>query len=260
MTIAPAKRVHVYPDSEVEWQDRQADSHWWHVGRRRILSSLLRHFLSERLHTPAVLLEVGCGVGGFWREIVPFAQPVGLDSSLAAIRRARLRGYPHLLQADVVDLPVRSDSVHGLLALDILEHIEQDGQALREYFRSLRPGGLLFVTVPAHPWMWSDLDERAGHVRRYRRRELQEKIRSAGFFIQKFSYLNSVAFPIAAPVRLAQRALKRWFRFDSSSMEPPGHAGINRLLAACFASEGGWLLRGSLPFGLSLICVARKPN
>lgn len=251
-----------YSDAEVEWQDRHVETHWWHVGRRRIVTRLLQAIGNGNrtgMNRP-VLLEVGCGVGGLWRELAHLAWPIGLDRSAQAIRCAKRRGYSSLIEADVVNLPVRSESVDGLLALDVLEHVPEDRCVLKEYFRCVRPGGWMVLTVPAHPWIWSNLDERAGHLRRYRFWDLSDKIQSAGFSIQKISYFNSLLFPVVAAIRLAQRGLKRWISFDSSSMEPPRFPGVNRLLGSLFGAEAGWLLRGRLPWGMSLFCMARKPG
>lgn len=245
---------------EAERLHRQADSHWWHVGRRRVVARLVHHRWAGGGDPKPLVLEVGCGVGNFWDVLASRTTPIGLDWSFEALRRAQGRGYRQLLRADVLHLPVRTGSVEGLLIFDVLEHVKEDAQVLRECFRCLQPGGTLIVTVPACPWLWSDLDEQVGHVRRYRRQELAHKIRHVGFHIAKLSYFNSVLFPALASVRLIQRILRRWIRFDSSCLEAPRLPGLNRFLAACFGAEAGWLCRGRFPWGASLLCLAQKPQ
>lgn len=89
--------------------------------------------------------------------------------------------------------------------LNVLEHIEDDRQVLRDLRRCLRPGGCLFVFVPACPVLFGPMDRHVGHVRRYRKAELREKLDAAGFSVDSLAYFDSIGFLAA----LAHRMLAR---------------------------------------------------
>src|SRR4029077_3610296 len=131
-------------------------------------------------------LEVGCGTGfvltGVRRQF-PSVQVAGTDIFTEGLAFARQRlPCVELFQMDARRIPFEAEfDVIG--AFDVLEHIEEDEQALGELFRCCRPGGGIVITVPQHRFLWSAADEYAYHKRRYSRRELISKVRMAGFEI-----------------------------------------------------------------------------
>jgi hypothetical protein len=122
----------------------------------------------------------------------------------------------------------------------------------------LRPEGVLLATVPAYPFLWSSHDEALDHRRRYRRAELRERLAAAGFDITLCSHVMASILPVVIAVRLSER----WWRRGGT----PATSGymtlprpLNDLLAR-LVSLGGYLVRFVvLPFGLSIVAVARKP-
>jgi hypothetical protein len=122
----------------------------------------------------------------------------------------------------------------------------------------MTPGGSLVCTVPAHQWLWGPHDEISHHKRRYNRRHLVEVLRQAGFTVDWVSYYNTVLFPAVAGVRLARRVLRR---DPAPSSDLDLRTGpFNGVLLRLFAAEQRVLRRTTLPFGASLVAVARPAD
>jgi SAM-dependent methyltransferase len=239
------------------------DSYWWFVARRELVRELVLRYGPvkdpERPQQPVwLLLDVGCGTGATLKAIDDIGFAVGLDRSLEALQFCRQRGLWRLAQAMGEKLPVRAQSVEVVLALDLLEHIEDDAAAAKEFARVLKPGGVLIVTVPACPELWSEHDEALDHLRRYRARRLRKILTEAGFQIEKLSpIITLLLLPIAA-LRLIQRVLpKKKGTPETAFIIPP--KTINWVLTALLRLERLWLRRFNLPVGVSLVAVARKP-
>jgi hypothetical protein len=118
----------------------------------------------------------------------------------------------------------------------------------------LRPGGRLLARVPAHDWLRGAHDRQVHTRRRYARRELREKIESAGLELQRLTFAGFILFPLAVLKRLTEREAAA--RSDVTLPAPI----LNRALTAALSAEGLWLRRFDLPLGLSLLALARKPN
>ena len=216
------------------------DHHWWFVGRRKLLWSLLRR--EGGVARGARVLDAGCGTG---RNLVEFGG-IGVDPSPDAVAAARARGV-EVVQAPVEALPFADASFDLLLATDVLEHVEDDGAALRELRRVAAPGALLLVTVPAHPWLWSGHDEALHHRRRYRRAELLREVRAAGWEPAVATWWNAALLPAIALVR----SFSRGSRADHNRSAP-------RVLRLPMAVEAWLVGRGvNLPFGVSLALACR---
>jgi SAM-dependent methyltransferase len=153
-------------------------------------------------------------------------------------------------------LPFAAASFDLVTALDVLEHLDRDDLAAREIARVLRPGGLLVATVPALPSLWSEHDEALDHRRRYRPRSFRRLLGEAELEIELLSYTVSVLFPAIFLFRRLQR-LRRSPRDPRTSLVPVPPI-LNRLLIGLLRLEGRLLPHLRLPFGVSLIAVARK--
>jgi SAM-dependent methyltransferase len=236
---------------------RVEGTHFWFVGTRTVVMDLLTAALAGG-RSGARVLDVGCGTGYTLTRLPPWARGVGLDRSSHALGLAASRGLrAQLVQGDMGRLPFAAGSFDAVLALDVLEHLQDDHGAAAEVARVLRPGGVALVTVPAFRFLWSAHDEALSHVRRYRLGEIAEVLRSAGLVVERASYYNFWLFPLIASVRLVQRL--RPDREPTTDVQvPPGP--VNRALTALLGSERHLLKRGSLPVGVSCILVARRPR
>ena len=237
-------------------------SHWWFRGRRRILLAALERAGVRRA---ASILDVGCGAGAnlaFLAERFAGARCRGIDVEREPLRACRGEAGLEVCQADAARLPFASGRFDLVTALDALEHVEDDAAALRECFRVLRPGGALLASVPAFRALWGNVDELGHQHRRYRRRELLERVEAAGFELALDRFYNFLLFAPIAALRLLARALpgRRPLEGEAprSDFDLVSGGPLDALLGAVFASEAR-LLALRAPFGVSLLCVARRP-
>ncbi|MBI2527682.1 MAG: class I SAM-dependent methyltransferase [Candidatus Rokubacteria bacterium] len=227
-------------------------AHWWFLGRQTvILAEMARRLPAGGLR----LAELGCGSGGLLPGLARFGDVVGIEADPALLRAADARGLPVLAGALPDRIPLEAGTLDAACLFDVLEHLDDDGLALERVRALLVPGGSLFVTVPAYPWLWSRHDEILGHRRRYTGRGLRVAVEGAGFKVERLTYFNSL---LAAPIVLARLLHRLTGRQTHDLSRPP--APVNRLLAGCFAFEARLLRWVSSPFGISLLLVARRPR
>jgi len=134
----------------------------------------------------------------------------------------------------------------------VLEHVADEAGALRACRRLLAPGGRLVVTVPAYAWLWSRHDELLGHRRRYTAGSLRAVVEAAGFAVDRVTYFNTLLAPPIMATRIVRAALRR----SRHDLERPAPL-VNRLLARAFGAEATLLRFASLPFGISILLIAR---
>ena len=231
------------------------DWYWWFVARRQAaLAFLLDHAPGER---PLRVLDAGCGTGGMLDLFQSRSdiEAVGADLSPDALGFSRGRGHTRLVGADLTLLPFRTASFDAVTALDVLEHVPDDARALAEICRVLRPGGILVASVPAYQFLWGPHDEALHHQRRYTAPEFCRRVQEAGLMVEKRTYLLSALFPLAAATRIASRNKRE----GSNAGLPMVPGPVNQALIAFQAAELSVARRASLPFGLTVLAVARKP-
>lgn len=226
------------------------ERHWWFRGRLALVRAFLR-----RSARPGLGLDVSSGTGMTLASLAPYVQ-VGADISPLALEFCRARGLTRLARGDLTRLPFADSSFDTVTCLDTLEHVQDDGAALAEIRRVLRPGAVAVITVPAHPWMFSGHDAALHHVRRYRRAELALRVRASGLELETLRSTNVAVFPLVAAVRLMGRG-SREPRSDTGHVPA---APLNALLYAVTALESVVLPYVPSPFGVSLCCVARRPS
>jgi SAM-dependent methyltransferase len=174
---------------------------------------------------------------------------IEIDGAARAIASQRL-GHA-VMDAPLPALTGVEDRAYDLVAiLDVLEHVEEDREALESIARKLRPGGRILIAVPAHPWMWSAHDVVNHHKRRYTRRTLKAVVEAAGLKLDMMSWFNSLLFPLAAAARLAGKVRKKE---DSDDKLPP--APLNALFEEIFGLERYAIGRLPFPPGVSLVAI-----
>jgi SAM-dependent methyltransferase len=235
-------------------------THWWYLARAEILEATLRQYLAAgRDHK---LLDLGCGPGGMRPMLAQFGKLFSTDFTFDALQFCKAQQLDHLVAADAMRLPFDSGKFDAACVFDVIEHLTDDALAARELYRVLRPGGKVFVTVPAFQFLWGRQDIVSHHFRRYTAPILRRLLVSARFELRKLSYFNTLLFPPIAGVRLLYRALglheARPGQVQKSDFAV-SHPGVpNEFLLRIFASEKSLLRRMNLPFGVSLLAVAEK--
>jgi SAM-dependent methyltransferase len=229
------------------------ETHWWHVARRRLIVDLVTRAFPGR--TDLRLLDVGTGTGRVLEELRRFGTAIGLDLDDDALRFCRERDSNHAVKANLLALPFPEDAFDAVVALDVLEHIDDHEAALREMGSALAPGGRLFIFVPAHPWLWSLQDEVSHHARRYTAGTLRRAVLSCGYRIERLSYFNTFLMPAVVLGRWWLKLRQRYEEIaDESALHP---AWSNSILSRIFCAEVPIIRRLDMPTGASLLCVAR---
>ena len=226
--------------------------HWWFSVRRNLLRSILP---SLPLPLDPLVLDIGCGTGSNLKLLrAEGLSVIGLDHSLHALSLAKMNTQHSFINGDLNKLPIHSGSIGLIIAMDILEHLENDRRGIRECFQALKRGGILVLTVPAFKWLWGIQDLVTQHKRRYIKKEVLNLLTLEGFEILKSSYFNFFLF---FPILLARRAthlLRLKIRSENEINSPL----LNSLLKGIFSLEPYLLKYFRFPFGVSILCIARK--
>lgn len=230
------------------------DRHWWYEARRRILASCLKKL---KLPGNAKILEAGCGPGANLKMLAQFGDVWGFEPDEFAINHCRAYSgiSPSHLETGFLPAPIPFDKTFDLIgAFDVIEHVQQDKEALASLYNLTKPGGYALFTVPAFPFLWSQHDIVNHHHRRYVLPQFETLLREAGFEIEMISYYNMLLFPLVAVVRFIKKILNL---HDNPDEALPGPL-INKFLQFVFAAERHFLGRVPLPFGVSIIAVCRR--
>lgn len=226
--------------------------HWWFVARRKLLKSILS---SINVPMNCLTLDIGCGAGSNLKVLVSEGlNAIGLDQSIYALTLVRSKGEFTLLAGDLNRLPIKTKSVGLIIAMDILEHLEDDSKGISESYRALSKGGILILTVPAFKSLWGTQDVVTGHKRRYSKKEITKKLKENGFDILKSSYFNFLLF---FPILFSRRII-HLLGLKIESENKINFPLINFLLKGVFSLEVYLMKYFSFPFGVSIFYIARK--
>ncbi|HEX5193952.1 MAG TPA: class I SAM-dependent methyltransferase [Solirubrobacteraceae bacterium] len=231
------------------------EHHWWYRGRREVIRAEL-----DALPLPplAEVLDAGCGSGRTMQELESYGNVRGIELDEAAAETARSRGHGEVAVGRLERLPYPDQTFDLITSLDVIEHTPDDRATLAELRRVCRPDGWLLVTVPAYQALWSGHDEANHHYRRYSRSMLRRAAAGAGWSLTRITSFNTLLLAPAAAVRLARRRFPARNGAADDLTVPP--RWLNELLERPLRIEAGWLGRGgTLPLGLSLLAVMRRP-
>jgi SAM-dependent methyltransferase len=234
-------------------------TYWWYAAMRRITDSILR----TELEKPGIrILDAGCGTGFNinYYSSSKSRKVFGMDIADAAIHCVQKKGLDTVAQSSVTAIPFQSDCFDLIFSFEVITHVEcaLHDEAFKEMLRVLKPGGSLYLRLPAFMWLWSSHDEVMHAYYRYTRPEIEEKLTRLGYRIEWISYANTFLFPII----LLRRFLKRVGIAGGSDVRPlpRGLRWLDSIFRRTLESEATWFKLGGrrLPFGLSLICHAIK--
>ena len=228
--------------------------HWWFKARRGII----RATISRLLPVPgnAKILEAGCGTGGNLEMLSEFGTVDAFEYDENAREISNLKSGLSVPFGALPDkIPFESEKYDLIGLFDVLEHIEDDCEAIRALGDHLAVDGALLVTVPAFQWLWSKHDVTHHHFRRYTKSSLRSVAKEAGLEVTECGYFNSFLLPLA----VAMRILKRLLRSNAPDDAMPS-AGVNNLLYRIFSSERHIIGKIPMLAGLSVYAVIRKPE
>jgi ubiquinone/menaquinone biosynthesis C-methylase UbiE len=241
-------------DRLLEATARAERDHFWFRGFRRFIDPLVANAAKGRR---IEILDCGCGTGHNLTMLRKYGRAYGIDLTWAGLQYARGGGEKKVVQATVAALPMPDARFDLVTSFDVLYGLPDDVEraALGEMARVLKPGGSIIVNVAALPWLRGNHSVLGGELRRYRRKELTEKLEAAGFRVTRSSYTNFSILPMIAAVR-AQQRLSGHDASDKEISLPP--APVNAALAALLGLEAAALRVVNMPVGSSVVAVARK--
>ena len=232
------------------------EKHWWYLGRRRIIQSLVEKICATLNNGRPRILDVGCGTGANLKMLAKYGEAEGVDISPQAVEFCGERGLDCVKLGAIEQLPYADASFDLVTALDVIEHLDDDRVGLREIRRVLRRDGRVLLFVPAFMFLWGVQDDVSHHRRRYTADEIAERIREAGLTVERITYANLMFF---LPI-LIGRSFMRLTGIKPSSENNINIGMLNGFLGGLLGSEGWWLQRLSFPFGVSIVCVARRDD
>lgn len=250
-----------YPDEGNDQCFAIEDKSFWFQHRNACIVELVKKF-PPRGNGP--IFDVGGGNGFVAKGLMEAGWDMVLvEPGPAGARNAKRRGLDHVVCATTQSAGFKPGSMPAIGVFDVVEHIEDDAGFLRHLYDLLEPGGMLYLTVPARPWAWSDEDVYAGHFRRYTEGSLTAVLRGAGF---KPCFTSGIFSWLLVPVLLF-RALPYLLRGLRHSVPAGGTMRSDHTLPALIAPfanavhcrELKMLSRNRpLTLGSSLICAAQK--
>jgi SAM-dependent methyltransferase len=233
--------------------------HFWFRGLRRFVRPLLSE-ATAGCRNPTVL-DCGSGTGVNLPLLARFGSVSAVDLSAYGVGLARQAGFVRTARATVASLPFRSGTFDLCVSFDVLYCLTEDNEqrAVDEMFRVLKPGGAVIVNVAAMQCLRGDHSVLSEELRRYNRQTLRTLLTRSGFRIERLTYTNTFLFPIVFTERvLERRAGLSTPRRAAEKMRVPS-APLNQCLAGLLAVEGMIHRVLPMPFGSSLLCLARKP-
>lgn len=229
--------------------------HWWYAGRRVLLASLIR---TLQLPQSSQIVDIGCGTGFTLSLLSRYGKVTGVDKAESALAFCRKRGFTHVKKTDGKTLPFKKTAFDLVTCLDILEHIENENELLSEIKRVLKPLGYLIIFVPAFPFLWSDLDIRSQHYRRYDLKKLKSILKSSGFNVAHIGYFNYLFFIPILLVRLWQK-VNFGKKKNSWGLDPViGSNVLNKLLSIFFNFDVWSAPKLHPPFGVSMYAICKN--
>src|SRR5215211_3553404 len=238
------------------------NSHWWFRWRYELITKLVTALKREGTFR---ILDAGCGTGQMTKQLEGIGEAVGMDSAVEAIAYAQSRGVERLVRGSITAPPFAEGSFDCVLALDVIEHVDDDLGILTSLFRVIKPGGHLIITVPAFDALWSEHDEINHHKRRYRARHLKLLIQEAGFDVERLTYCNTALY---LPVLLTRKLKNAWRTMSErrSAEQRPLKSDlgeyprpINEALYGLMKAEIRLMQTIDMPFGVSILAIATRP-
>jgi SAM-dependent methyltransferase len=240
---------------------RHEDRHWWFRWRFELITRLVAE---QKTSQTFRILDAGCGTGQMLKHLEKLGDAIGIDSSAEAISFAQSRGVKKLVRGSITDVPFPEATFDCIVALDVIEHVDDDFGILQSLHEVLKPGGRLIITVPAYKLLWSEHDEINHHKRRYTAPDLRRLIEQAGFSVDRVTYCNTFLFLPVFAIRKYKNLVRK--ARTSNGVNPDGLESdlgdypefMNEAAFRVMQAENGLMRHIDLPFGVSILAVAER--
>jgi len=239
--------------------------HWWFKGRRKIAFNLLKKNLPQRNNYS--ILDAGCGTGLNIKKLSEFGKVTGIDFSPHALRFCKKRGLRNVILGSVENMDFADSTFDIVTSFGVLYHQQvNDREAIDEFYRVTRGGGIVLITTPGMKWLRNKLfrtyhDYSMHTGKRHSKKEIKALLEQAGFQVKKISYFMTFLF---LPVlfsrfigNIINRVLFSGLHKQSEILMPPSI--LNSLLEMIMGAEASLIKKISLPFGVGLVALAVKP-
>ena len=242
-----------YPEQGYDASLQLETSSYWYEHRNACILSAVRRFPPS-----GTLFDIGGGNGYVTQSLVSAGfDAVVVEPAPRGAHNAWRRGLEPVVCASF-DRVFRPAILPAVGVFDVIEHVEDDESFLQTIAERLQPGGRLYLTVPAGPWLWSDNDREAGHWRRYTRSELLDKVSRAGFHVE---WCSAFFAPLVVPILLlrtipSRLRLRKILSYEREFKAPTG--GLGRLLRRALAWELARFHHRHQRLGSSLLLVASR--
>jgi len=234
----------------------QVQRHPWWRARARLALAILR---SNRIMPPATVLDVGCGWGVNLLALESAGYTaIGLDSSRQILERIDCPNR-RLIEADLTqELPKDRVSAKAILALDVIEHMDDDRDFLRRVAKLLLPSGVAVVSAPARPDLFSEFDRIQGHRRRYLPDSLRAAFVDSGLRVSQLFWWGAWMVPVLRRMRSGNRVVgmereKSYAEYLRLPWWP-----LPLAMQLLYALEQPMAMRGKLATGTSLFAIAER--
>ena len=243
-----------FPSSIYENKSTYLDSFWVYCRAKLIIQALRKRGVNS-------IWEIGAGDG---RVSIPVTQSgISVIASEPHYEGAQTLAKHNIFVCDasLAELSLQSETLSTIGMFDVLEHIEDAAAFLKELHRVMKPGSLLFLTVPAHQWLFSKHDIALGHYRRYSNSSLCRELDQAGFkALEIRHFFASLVFPAFLMRRIPYLLSRKRIVVSDNNMKAATEGGIEPHPAINKALKMILTLESKLrfPFGLSLLGVFEK--
>ncbi len=234
--------------------------HFWFRGLRGFARPLLAYATSGV--GAARLLDAGCGTGANLALLSDFGDAYGFDLTLSGLTRGFADGTRRLACATAQSVPFADATFDVVTSFDVLYCLDEldEGAAVAEMFRLLRPGGAAIINVPAFAALRGEHSVFGGELRRYTRPRLRRALELAGFRVERMTCTNACIFLPLLALRTWQRLRGLPVRAAARSDFGRPPALVNAVLSAVLIAEARVVRWVDLPLGSSILCLARKPR
>jgi len=243
--------------AEYERMFQVEDVHWWYQGMQEITRAMLDRYIPDG--NSQNILDAGCGTGAAMSTYLKkYGVVTGIDISALALSYSRKRNIKFLARGSVLTLPFKSNGFDLVTCFDVLYEraVTNDFTAVNEFFRVLNPGGYILLRLPAYDWLRGQHDITTHTSRRYTAKMTARLLKESGFQLAHITYANMLLFPLAFTRRMFE---KIWHAEPGSSDLSVNFGIMNGFFKQILGSEAPIAARFSLPYGLSIIALGRKP-